>query len=123
MHRGFGGDFPFRVFQTQIEVDRIHIHQHWFRFEVGHYFGRRSKRKSGHEDLIAFFQADGVQRKVKRGCAGIHRDRVAHAKITGECVFEGLCFRPRRDPPAFECFNDSADLLLANARNVKWHRI
>ncbi len=44
---GFRGDFSFGIFQAQIEMERINIHQHRLRFKVRRHFCRRGKGQSG----------------------------------------------------------------------------
>ena len=64
-------------------------------------------------------KADGFQREVQCGGAGIDRDGVPVFEVIGELTLELFRLRPGREPAAFERVNDLVDFLSANAGFVE----
>ena len=77
--------------------------------------------------VAALFIVDGtfvknrLERKMKRGSAGVDRKCVARADRLGKCLFECLGLGAGGQPAAAQRLNDSFDLALTDTRQRKWN--
>ncbi len=89
------------------------------RVEIAHDFGRRGKRHRRHHHRIALLDADGVEREVERGGAGVDGDGVRVSQEAREFLLELLDARSRGQPAALERGDDLVDLFRAEAGFVE----
>ena len=116
---GFWRNCGFEPSWIEIESVALAVHKHRFGFEVENDLRRRGKRHGRNDDLVTFFNSDGVQRQMKRRGSGIHRHRMLAPHIPGEILFEALDLGTGRKPSGLECLNDRTDLILADRGLMK----
>src|SRR5579883_2345995 len=87
--------------------------------EVKSRLGRRGKRHRGNDDLISLFDADRLERQVKRCRAGIDGYCMPNAKRLGESMLELGHLGPRGQPARPQRMANRRDLLLANGRKME----
>ena len=95
------------------------ISQDWASAQVTDHLGSSGKGHGGHDDTLAGLKADGFEREVQGGGAGIEGDGVFLIQVGGEIALELLGLGARGEPTALEGIDDLRDFLRADAGFVE----
>src|SRR5207302_1757599 len=109
------------VRDVEIEILYTAISQDRARAEVPDHLGRGGERHGGHDHALARLQANGFQREVQCGGAGIDRDGVLVFEVIGELTLELFRPGPGREPATLERINNLVDFLSTDAGFVEWN--
>src|SRR5215213_6113313 len=74
----------------KVEVVGPAIHQQRNGIEIAHDLGGAGKRHGWHDNRLTSFEADRFEGEMEGSGAGVYRDGVAMAEITGKLSFELL---------------------------------
>ena len=116
---GFRTDRFLHRLRIDIERVRLAVDQHRTRAQIMNHFSGRRERHRRNQDFVAGFDADRVQRQMKRRSARVKRNGMRRADIRCEILFELFGLESRRQPAGAQRLDHRLDLVLADVGEMK----
>jgi hypothetical protein len=115
-------DLPLRVPQVEMQRDRIDVDEDGDRAAISNHLGGGGEGHRGNEHGFASGQADGLDREMEGGRAGVQRDRMPGADRFRELLLETADPGPGRQPAGAERRDDFGDLGVGDLRAMEGNR-
>src|SRR6185503_7059092 len=101
----------------------LHVRQYRTGAEMLDHRRRGGERHRRGDDLVAGADSHRLERKMQRGRARVHGERVASARELGELTLELLDLLARGQPAGAKAMHDLVDLLLPEEGLREWKEI
>ncbi len=115
-------DRPLGIRRGHVRRDRIAVHEQGNRAEVTNDLRRGGERHRGNEHRLPRFEAEGLQRQVQRGGAGIDGDRGPRPDRRRELFLEAAHPGTGRQPAGPEDFGRFLDFFFGDLRPKERNR-